>query len=79
MSEMCACGNPEGTNEECERCALLRMGGVLARLSMRLADRLDELGEEVFLTAEEAGALFRRTAEETETVLNEAGVEPVSR
>ena len=72
MSEMCACGNPEGTNDECERCELIRMGGVLARFAMRLADRLEELGEEVSMTAEETGALFRRTAEETETVLNNA-------
>lgn len=79
MSNVCVCGHPEGANEECERCELLRMGGVLAQLAMRLADRLEELGEQVELTSEEAGALFRRTAEETEQVLRDNGIEPISR
>ncbi len=75
----CVCGNQEGTNDECERCELLRMGGVLARLAMRLADRLTELGESPLVTAEEAGALVRRTAEETEAIFEAAGLLPDSR
>lgn len=74
----CICGNIEGMNAECERCEFIRMGGVLSRLSMRLADRLEQLGERVQLTSEEAGALFRRTAEETEKILMDAGLLPES-
>ena len=74
----CVCGMPEGSNEDCERCELLRMGGVLSRLAIRLADRLTELGESPAMTAEEAGALFRQTAEETEKILTDAGIEPIS-
>jgi hypothetical protein len=74
----CICGNEEGTNEECERCELLRMGGVLSRLAMRLADRLTELGESPLMTAEEAGALVRCPADEMEDHLLSEGVEPVN-
>ena len=77
MSEMCVCGSAEGTSSDCERCELLRMGGVLAELAIRLANRLEEIGERVELTSDEAGALFRRTAEEAEQVFRDAGIEPI--
>ena len=74
---ICICGHIEATNTECERCELLRMGGVLARLAMRLADRLEQIGEQVELTSEEAGALFGLPAEDAEHVLQDNGVEPI--
>ena len=77
-SAICICGHIESTNAECERCELLRMGGVLARLAMRLADRLEQLGEQVVLTSDEAGALFGLSAETAEQVLQDNGVEPVT-
>lgn len=74
----CVCGMPEGQNYDCERCKLLRMGGVLSRLVARLADRLVELGESPALTKEEVSAFFRISSEETELMLKEFGIDPTS-
>ena len=76
-SAICICGHLEATNAECERCELLRMGGVLARLAVRLGDRLEQLGEQVALTSEEVGALFGLPAEDAEQVLQDNGIESV--
>lgn len=38
----CVCGNPEGTNTECERCALLARFAEIESLALEAIDSIEE-------------------------------------